>query len=69
MVGRNKTHAAHVSGQRVDFVDVRDGLEAIFPSPQVERQKFIANFVFAHVSRRFDVHAAHPVSLLFEEVA
>src|SRR5882762_1070263 len=58
---RNETHAAHIGGQRKDFVDTARGLQATVPAPQVEQLKFVC--ARRTVLRGLQVNAAYPVSL------
>ena len=34
---------------------------------KIQQSKLVTNFIFAHVLRRLDICAAHPVPFLFEE--
>ena len=61
MVGRDKTHAAHVSSQGVDLIYAARGLKTILPTPKIQLQKLIG---VGRVERGvLKIHPSDPIPL------
>src|SRR5258708_23175615 len=61
---RDIPHSTHVGGERVHLVDAVGGLQAIFPTAQVQQRKIVrrTRLIFG----MFQISAAYPVALFLE---
>src|SRR3989442_11679838 len=62
----DEADAAHVRGQGIDFVDTAGRGQAIVPASQIEELELVRSRRL--VLGQLDVHAAHPVAALHEEL-
>src|SRR3984957_9135883 len=63
-MGRDESHASHIGGERIHLVDSIGGLQAVFPTAQVQLRKIVrrARLIFGV----FQIRAAYPVALFLE---
>src|SRR5439155_23236849 len=66
LVRMDEADAAHVRGQGIDLVDAAGRGQAIVPASQIEELELVPGRRL--VFRQLDVHAAHPVTALHEEL-
>ena len=62
MVRRNKSHAAHIGSQCINFLHATSSLKAIVPPSQVEQLEFVGiDWAKLWI---LDINATHPITLL-----
>ena len=64
-MGRDEAHSSHIRRQSINFIDPTGSLQAVVPAPQIHDLECVR--IRWRVLGILEVHATHPVALLFQE--